>query len=937
MSTTNFNLKGTNNSTSSNVFKLSQKSSNKPTVATYYGRDEKIDVDRYYKLLEENMRLKKRIQELEQKNKVMDVALKRGKIDLDSTAEQSDVESLKIENNNLKDKNLKMRKIITSLQNDLKKKGIKSSLKFKPSQYELQDYIKLIEHLQNSLNEAHEDRRSLLAQLTAFKETKASEAITEYSNDISQKNIQLSELTVKYEQLLRNFETNTKILELTKQSLSEYMEKYTIERNKNFELEDTLRVQQTSLDKAEEYLVIIEDYKAKEKQLEERIKDLCENPFIKQANERGEAFAKLKEQEVAFAELQRKFYAELQRNAEFESQIKELKEKLSVAENERETFRADAVKYQVSIEEKERQNKLFEDQFRRMAQFGKVDTNFDKMLDILRGDQNVPGDDKTWSQVNFIERPKKEDGSDMEVEEIIKDNQKLRIEKGILGDELEKTKEMLKVQTEINDELRKLQEVNDLKFKKNYKIMQDKIKELLILIDKEKIPKEYLMEEDQDMVNTNPYGEESKDNIGVSQSLDKDMLRSKIQNQNQSLDKNLIASQNIPADKSFRDTKEDFALVELMGTQKKGKKGALDDRITEFSKSLSETEYGVDENALDLYLGKATLESNAIENLTGVLPRNIITFLTVDFYLHETQTSNLVSGSNPNFNFQLTFRVNVDDYLLRHINNESITLELYFLKDNIHSIFATGKIPLNQLVKAETGSKTRVVKGLCTINSSKDKSIVIGSIKYKMRMRFSILEAIKSLNERLKLTKELSPINDINDKMVGELLTGEQGGNLIEYRDPTNANKVYSIKIVIVKAEGIKLKGGLRKVNPYIYYNFYDKGEHYSSVSSGINPEFRDIQTYVVIYTSAFNDYLENKTFEVYLFDSAKPLEVDVGKEVELIKSNEESGLLGIAKIKLKDLILKQKIEGLAPLTNEDGKINVGYLTVNITMEETKI
>ena len=137
-------------------------------------------------------------------------------------------------------------------------------------------------------------------KLTAFKECKESQAITEYSNDISKKNIQLSELTVKYEQLLRNFETNTKILDLTKQSLSEYMEKYTVERNKNFDLEDKLRLQQTNLDKVEEYLQIIEDYKGKEKQLEDRIKDLkakCEKKGLDFETENNKYLTKKAEME----------------------------------------------------------------------------------------------------------------------------------------------------------------------------------------------------------------------------------------------------------------------------------------------------------------------------------------------------------------------------------------------------------------------------------------------------------------------------------------------------------------------------------------------------------------------------------------------------------------------------------------------------------------
>jgi hypothetical protein len=61
--------------------------------------------------------------------------------------------------------------------------------------------------------------------------------------------------------------------------------------------ENRIQLMETNLAKMPEYTRMIDDYKFKERELENRIKELCENPFIKQAEERGNVFRKVKELE----------------------------------------------------------------------------------------------------------------------------------------------------------------------------------------------------------------------------------------------------------------------------------------------------------------------------------------------------------------------------------------------------------------------------------------------------------------------------------------------------------------------------------------------------------------------------------------------------------------------------------------------------------------
>ena len=111
-------------------------------------------------------------------------------------------------------------------------------------------------------------------------------------------------MNLQLDKLKNAFETNEKVLYLTKKTLDEYTEKYTIELNKNRDLENQLQSQKSALEKLDEYATLINDYKEKEKKMEQKIMDLCESPFIKQMNERDNTYAQLREAKIALSEAQ---------------------------------------------------------------------------------------------------------------------------------------------------------------------------------------------------------------------------------------------------------------------------------------------------------------------------------------------------------------------------------------------------------------------------------------------------------------------------------------------------------------------------------------------------------------------------------------------------------------------------------------------------------
>lgn len=114
--------------------------------------------------------------------------------------------------------------------------------------------------------------------------------------------IQLSELQVKFDKIQQNFDTNVKILQHTKDTLDEYISKLNNEKKKNMELEHQIQLLNANLANLPDYVRLIDELKIEKRILEERINDLVESPFIKDAEERGNVFRKLKESEIALNE-----------------------------------------------------------------------------------------------------------------------------------------------------------------------------------------------------------------------------------------------------------------------------------------------------------------------------------------------------------------------------------------------------------------------------------------------------------------------------------------------------------------------------------------------------------------------------------------------------------------------------------------------------------
>ena len=95
------------------------------------------------------------------------------------------------------------------------------------------------------------------------------------------------------------------------------------------------------------------------------------------------------------------------------------------------------MRYKIDKEEREKQGREFDAIFNKINQFGEVDSNYEKIINLLKGQLTKDAKGNNWENIDFLE---KMDEFPDNKEELVKEIQRLKIEKGVLGKELEETK-----------------------------------------------------------------------------------------------------------------------------------------------------------------------------------------------------------------------------------------------------------------------------------------------------------------------------------------------------------------------------------------------------------------------------------------------------------------------------------------------------------------
>jgi len=101
----------------------------------------------------------------------------------------------------------------------------------------------------------------------------------------------------------------------------------------------------------------------------------------------------------------------------------------------------------------------------------------------------------------------------------------------------------------------------------------------------------------------------------------------------------------------------------------------------------------------------------------------MVSFLTLDFYNHDTQHSHFVEGNSRKIENNFSFKVVMNQALVKFLTKQTVTLELWSPQGSTTVLLGKGEIWLRDLVSNATKDVSAVVRGKCPFYQQ-DKSLI---------------------------------------------------------------------------------------------------------------------------------------------------------------------------------------------------------------------
>ena len=161
-----------------------------------------------------------------------------------------------------------------------------------------------------------------------------------------------------------------------------------------------------------------------------------------------------------------------------------------------------------------------------------------------------------------------------------------------------------------------------------------------------------------------------------------------------------------------------------------------------------------DENLLEIWVKHATVRE-------GILTPGSSSFVVVDFFDYESQTTGLLTGNKPVWDFAATFKLVVDDFLLRYLATDVITLELNMACQGDFSMLARCGIPLSQLLRSKPIIRL-VNHPMLSVRSQE----IVAHVTIDIRLAIPVTELYRLFLQRHPTEKQL--LEDVSTKRTLE-------------------------------------------------------------------------------------------------------------------------------------------------------------------------
>uniref|UniRef100_A0A4W2FVU7 Protein fantom n=1 Tax=Bos indicus x Bos taurus TaxID=30522 RepID=A0A4W2FVU7_BOBOX len=344
-----------------------------------------------------------------------------------------------------------------------------------------------------------------------------------------------------------------------------------------------------------------------------------------------------------------------------------------------------------------------------------------------------------------------------------------------------------------------------------------------------------------------------------------------------------------------------------------------DDSVDEFDETIH-LERG--ENLFEIHINKVTFSSEVLQASGDKEP---VTFCTYAFYDFELQTTPIVRGLHPEYNFTSQYLVHVNDLFLQYIQKNTVTLEVHQAYSTDYETIAACQLRFHEILE-----KSGRIFCTASLVGTKGDISNFGTVEYWFRLRVPMDQAIRLYRERAKALGYITS-NFKGPEQMQWLSHQAPKTAQLSSTDSTDGN-LNELHITIRCCNHLQSRASHLQPHPYVVYKFFDFADHDTAIIPSSNdPQFDDHMCFPVPMNMDLDRYLKSESLSFYVFDDSDTQEnIYIGKvNVPLISLAHDRCISGIFELTDHEkhpagtihVILKWKFAYLPPsgcITTED-------------------
>ncbi|XP_054696422.1 protein fantom isoform X1 [Grus americana] len=322
------------------------------------------------------------------------------------------------------------------------------------------------------------------------------------------------------------------------------------------------------------------------------------------------------------------------------------------------------------------------------------------------------------------------------------------------------------------------------------------------------------------------------------------------------------------------------------------------DAVDEFDETLH-LEKG--ENLFEIHISKVIFSSGVMHAFGDHEPA---TFCTYSFYDFELQTTPVVYGCSPSYDFTSQYVVQADDCFFHYIQRNSIMLEVHHAYGTDYETVATCQLKFHEIL--EDKGKIYSTANLVGIKGNIQN---YGTIEYWISLRVPMDQAISLYKERSKALGYItSHFREREQPSQQQILRTAQ----VSTSTDGNLNELH---ITIKCCNNLQSRKKHLQPNPYVVYKFFDFADHDTPIiPNSNNPQIDDHMCFQVPMNADLDRYLKSESLTFYVFDDGEM---------------EEGAYVGKANVPLISLAHDRYISGTFELTDPE-RHATGTITVEL-------